>query len=106
MPVWLDRWKKRVLELKIELRALFLAYKDPRTPWYARIITAGVVGYALSPIDLIPDFIPVLGYLDDLLIVPFGIFIAIKLIPAEVLQESRLKARKESEGASDGNPTV
>jgi uncharacterized membrane protein YkvA (DUF1232 family) len=86
------RWKERASQLKTEIYALFLAYKDPRTPWQARIFTALVVGYAFSPIDLIPDFIPVLGYLDDLVIVPLGIFLALKMIPVNVMEESRAKA--------------
>ena len=78
--------------LKRDVLALLIAYKDPRTPWYARLMAALVAGYALSPIDLIPDFIPVLGYLDDLLIVPLGIYITVKLIPAHLMQEYRIKA--------------
>ena len=88
----LDHWKERARQLKIEVYALYLAYKDPRTPWYARVFTALVVGYAFSPIDLIPDFIPVLGYLDDLVIVPVGAYLAMKMIPAQVMQDSREKA--------------
>jgi uncharacterized membrane protein YkvA (DUF1232 family) len=68
----LERWKTRARELKREIHALALACKDPRVPWPAKLLAAGVVGYALSPIDLIPDFIPVLGHLDDLLLVPLG----------------------------------
>ena len=85
-------WKARVRQLKRELYALLLAYKDPRTPWYARIVAICVLGYAFSPIDLIPDFIPVLGYLDDLILVPLGIVLAIKLIPPVVMEESRVRA--------------
>jgi uncharacterized membrane protein YkvA (DUF1232 family) len=77
------------------LYALYLAYKDPRLPWYARIFAALVVGYAFSPIDLIPDFIPVVGYLDDLILVPLGIWLAIKLIPADVMNDSRKRAKNE-----------
>jgi len=72
--------------------ALYLAYKDPRTPMYARIFAAVVVGYAFSPIDLIPDPIPVLGYLDDLVLIPLGVYLALKMIPAEVMAECRVKA--------------
>jgi uncharacterized membrane protein YkvA (DUF1232 family) len=86
-------WKQQANRLKTEIFALFLAYKDPRTPWYAKVFLAAVIGYAISPIDLIPDFIPVLGYLDDLIIVPAGIFLATKMIPREVLEECREKAR-------------
>lgn len=69
-----------------------MAYKDPRVPWYARVLIIGVLGYAFSPIDLIPDFIPVIGLLDDLILLPLGIVLAIKLIPPIVMQESRLQA--------------
>jgi len=71
---------------------LYLAARDPRTPWYAKAVIACVVAYALSPIDLIPDFIPVLGYLDDLLLLPLGIYLALKLIPAAVLIDARRRA--------------
>jgi uncharacterized membrane protein YkvA (DUF1232 family) len=86
----LERWARR---LKIEIYALYLAYRDPRVPWYARVFAALVVGYAFSPIDLIPDVIPVLGYLDDLLVVPLGIALAIRMIPSPVLAECREVAR-------------
>jgi uncharacterized membrane protein YkvA (DUF1232 family) len=75
---------------------LYLAARDPRTPWYAKAMIACIVAYALSPIDLIPDFIPVLGYLDDLLLLPSGIYLALKLIPAEVLIDARCRAAKTS----------
>jgi len=78
--------------LKGEIHALYLAARDRRTPWYAKAIVGCVVAYALSPIDLIPDFIPVLGYLDDLLLLPLGIYLALKLIPAEVLTDARTQA--------------
>jgi uncharacterized membrane protein YkvA (DUF1232 family) len=86
----LQRWARR---LKVEIYALYLAYRDSRVPWYARAFAALVVGYAFSPIDLIPDVIPVLGYLDDLLIVPLGIALAIRMIPPPVLAECRQEAR-------------
>ncbi len=89
----IEEWKQRARELKIEVRALYLAYRDPRVPWYAKVMAACVVGYALSPIDLIPDPIPVLGYLDDLVIVPLGVLLARRLIPEAVLAECREKAR-------------
>jgi uncharacterized membrane protein YkvA (DUF1232 family) len=94
MARFLDNWKTFIRTLKLELYALYFAYKDPRVPLYARIFAACVVGYALSPIDLIPDFIPVLGYLDDLIIVPAGIWLSLKMIPAAVKAESREKAQK------------
>jgi uncharacterized membrane protein YkvA (DUF1232 family) len=77
----------------VETYAIYLAYKDPRTPWYARIFAACVVGYAFSPIDLIPDPIPVLGYLDDLVLVPVGVALALKMIPPAVLAECRERAQ-------------
>jgi uncharacterized membrane protein YkvA (DUF1232 family) len=86
-------WRARARLLKTETMALYLAYRDPRTPWYARVAAALVVAYAFSPIDLIPDFIPVLGYLDDLILVPLGIALALRLIPAEVMADSRARAR-------------
>jgi uncharacterized membrane protein YkvA (DUF1232 family) len=98
---FLESWKRRVGELKTEVYAIYLAYKDPRVPWYARIFAALVVGYAFSPIDLIPDPIPVLGYLDDLVLIPLGIALAIKMIPPDVLTECREKAR---EVMRQGNP--
>jgi len=84
--------------LKRETYALYLAYRDPRVGWFARVWAALVVAYALSPIDLIPDPIPVLGYLDDLLIVPAGIWVAVRLIPAEVLADCRERAAEEASG--------
>ena len=90
-----DSLKAKADALKVELYALYLAYKDPRVPWYARLFGICVVAYAFSPIDLIPDPIPVLGYLDDLVLVPLGIAIAIKLIPQDVMDECRGKARQE-----------
>ena len=82
-------------QLKSEIVALYLAYKHPRTPWYAKVLAALIIGYALSPIDLIPDFIPVVGYLDDLIIVPLGIALLIKVIPRDILEECRAKARSD-----------
>ena len=98
----LEAWKRRVRQLKAETYALYLAYRDPRTPWYARLFAAMVVGYAFSPIDLIPDPIPILGYLDDLVLVPLGIAAALKMIPPDVLSESRERARGLME---EGRPT-
>ena len=90
----MDHWKKQVKRLKSETYAIYLAAKDPRVPWYVKGLIFFVVAHTLSPIDLIPDFIPVLGYLDDLIIAPLGIAIAIKLIPPEVLAECREKAQQ------------
>ena len=89
---FLQTLKTRARELKRETYVLYLAVRDPRTPWYARAIAAAVVAYALSPIDLIPDFIPVIGYLDDLIVVPLGIALALKLVPANVMADCRTQA--------------
>ncbi len=78
--------------IKRDVQALYLCARDPRVPWYAKALAATVAAYALSPIDLIPDFIPVIGYLDDLIIVPLGIVLAVRLIPPEVLAEHRAAA--------------
>jgi uncharacterized membrane protein YkvA (DUF1232 family) len=88
-----DSWQRWARRLKYEAYALYLAYRDPRVPWYARLFAAAVVAYAFSPLDLIPDFIPILGYLDDLLLVPLGIALAIKMIPAAVMADSRARAQ-------------
>jgi uncharacterized membrane protein YkvA (DUF1232 family) len=90
----MENWKRRARELQTEVYAMYLAYKDPRVPWYARVLAACVVGYAFSPIDLIPDPIPVLGYLDDLVLIPLGVAVAIKMIPPAVLAECRDQARE------------
>jgi uncharacterized membrane protein YkvA (DUF1232 family) len=87
-------FKERVRRLKSETYALYLAARHPRTPWYAKLFVAGVVAYAFSPIDLIPDFVPVLGVLDDLILVPLGIALAIRMIPQDVLAECRARARE------------
>lgn len=89
---FIEPLKNRARQLKVEVYALYLAYRDPRVPWAARLFTACVVAYAFSPIDLIPDFIPVLGYLDDLILIPLGIKIALAMIPPQVMAESRVKA--------------
>jgi len=91
---FITTWKQKARELKLEVYALYLAYKDPRVPWYAKVFTACVVAYAFSPIDLIPDPIPILGYLDDLVLVPLGIALAVKMIPPDVLAECREKAKE------------
>lgn len=79
--------------LKREVMALWFACRDPRTPWYARVLTMLLVAYALSPIDLIPDFIPVLGYLDELILLPVGIYLVLKLVPREALADARARAQ-------------
>ncbi len=96
-------WRNRAKRLKSEIHALYLAYKDPRTPWYAKAFAALILGYALSPIDLVPDFIPVLGYLDDLVIVPAGIILLMKMIPPGVMAECREKARSQTPGKKPRN---
>jgi Uncharacterized conserved protein len=78
--------------LKGNILALFFALKHPGTPWYAKLFTALIVGYALSPIDFIPDFIPLLGYLDDVILLPVGIALAVRMIPAPVLADCRRQA--------------
>lgn len=78
--------------IKRDVHALYLSARDPRVPWYAKAVALAVAAYALSPIDLIPDFVPVLGYLDDLIIVPLGILLAVRLIPADVFAEHRATA--------------
>jgi uncharacterized membrane protein YkvA (DUF1232 family) len=98
------RWKRHARHLKRETFALYLAYRDPRVPWYAKLIAACVVGYAFSPIDLIPDFIPILGYVDDLVLVPLGIALALRLIPPPVMAECRLKAGATLTGGRGAGP--
>jgi uncharacterized membrane protein YkvA (DUF1232 family) len=87
--------------LKADTLALYIAARDPRTPWYAKLLVAAIVAYALSPIDLIPDFVPVLGYLDDLVLIPAGIALAIRLIPRPLLDDCRAQARDRMQ---DGKP--
>ena len=98
----LERWKRRARRLKREVYALYLACKDPRVPWYARLLVGGVVAYAFSPLDLIPDVIPVLGYLDDMVLIPLGIALALRLIPPHVLAECRQAAQRVMD---EGKPT-
>jgi uncharacterized membrane protein YkvA (DUF1232 family) len=85
-------WQQRARDLKRDVVAIALAVRDPRVPWYAKAVGACVVAYALSPIDLIPDFIPVVGYLDDLVLVPLGLLLVLRLIPPEILAEHRSAA--------------
>lgn len=94
--------KEKIERLKLETYAVYLAYRDPRVRWYAKAFAACVVAYALSPIDLIPDFIPVIGYLDDIIIVPLGLALAVRMIPPAVLDECREQAR---ERMAEGMPT-
>ena len=93
MGKFIEQWKQQARQLKVEVYALYLAYRDPRVPWYARVFAACVVAYAFSPIDLIPDPIPILGYFDDLILIPLGVKAALAMIPAEIMTESRKKAQ-------------
>jgi len=99
---WLHKWRRWAQALRRETQALYLACRDPRTPWYAKALAVCVVAYALSPIDLIPDPIPVLGYLDDLVLLPVGIALVRRLIPTAVLEDCR---RRADERAATGGPT-
>jgi uncharacterized membrane protein YkvA (DUF1232 family) len=90
-----ESWKEKVKRLKMEVYALCLAIKDPRVPWYAKLLMALIIGYVISPIDLIPDFIPIIGQIDDLIIVPAGIALVIKMIPKSVMDEYRQKSTAE-----------
>jgi uncharacterized membrane protein YkvA (DUF1232 family) len=90
----IETLKMHARRLKADTFALYVAARDPRTPWYAKLLAACIVGYALSPIDLIPDFVPVLGYLDDLVLIPAGIALVIKLVPRPVLAECRSRAQE------------
>jgi uncharacterized membrane protein YkvA (DUF1232 family) len=90
----LERAKSWAKNLKRDIGALWLAARDPRTPRLAKILAIAVVAYALSPIDLIPDFVPVLGMLDDIIIVPLGILLLLRLLPVELMQELRAEAAR------------
>lgn len=97
----LDKLKSRAHTLKRDTLVLGLAFRDPRTPWYAKALIFLVIAYALSPIDLIPDFVPLLGYLDDLILVPAGIALSLRMIPPEVMAEARENAH-QTEGPMGG----
>jgi uncharacterized membrane protein YkvA (DUF1232 family) len=90
-------WQERVYNLKRDVVAIAFAVRDPRVPWYAKAVGACVVAYALSPIDLIPDFVPVLGLLDDLVLVPLGLLLVLHLIPADILAQHRVTAAAVAE---------
>ncbi len=98
---WLGSLKQRACALKADTYVLYLAARHPGTPWYAKLLVAAIVAYAFSPIDLIPDFVPVLGYLDDLVLLPLGIVLAIRLLPPAVLAECRARAQAHLQ---DGKP--
>ena len=93
-----EAWKRRARQLSAQTYALYLAYRHPRTPWYAKVFAALVVGYVFSPIDPIPDFILGVGLLDEMVVVPIGVLIAAKLIPRQVMEECQEKAREVAEG--------
>ncbi|RWO62937.1 YkvA family protein [Mesorhizobium sp.] len=92
MKAWLEAAKRWARDIKLDVVALWLAARDPRVPWFAKFVAGIVAAYALSPIDLIPDFIPVLGYIDDLIIVPLGVVLAIRLVPPSLMAEFRARA--------------
>ena len=96
----LDSAKQWARGIKRDVVALWIAARDPRVPWYAKATAGAVAAYALSPIDLIPDFIPIIGYLDDLLIVPVGIMLAVKLVPTNLMQEFREEAMRREKPVS------
>jgi uncharacterized membrane protein YkvA (DUF1232 family) len=87
-------WAERARRLRVELYALYLAARHPQTPWYAKLVVAGFVAYAVTPVDLVPDFIPVVGLIDDLIFVPLAIAAAVRFVPAEVLAECRARAQE------------
>jgi uncharacterized membrane protein YkvA (DUF1232 family) len=91
MPIG-KSWREQARKLKQDVVAIALATRDPRVPWYAKALGACIIAYALSPIDLIPDFVPVVGYLDDLVLVPLGLLLMLRLIPAPVMAEHRAAA--------------
>ncbi|HSL28520.1 MAG TPA: DUF1232 domain-containing protein [Anaerolineales bacterium] len=95
-----EQLRARARALKTEAVSIFIAARDPRTPWYVRVLIFFVVAHTFSPIDLIPDFIPILGYLDDLLITPAGIWLAVRLTPPEVMADARAKAALRGEEKS------
>ena len=87
--------KARARQLKAEVHALYLAARHPQTPWYAKLYLIAIVAYALSPIDLIPDFIPVVGFLDEIVLLPFAIALAVKLVPESVMSDCRIRASQQ-----------
>ena len=91
-------WRQWAARLRLEAFTLYFAYRNPGTAWYARLWAAVVVAYAFSPIDLIPDFIPIIGFLDDLVLIPLGIAVATRLIPKDIWEQSKAFARERTEG--------
>jgi uncharacterized membrane protein YkvA (DUF1232 family) len=94
MPSRPQRWRDRAARIRTNVVALYVAGRHPRVPWYAKALALIVVAYAVSPIDLIPDFIPVVGYLDDLLLIPLGVVLVVKLIPPAVWKECKQRANE------------
>ena len=91
-------WKRRARQLTAQTYTIYLAYRHPGAPWYAKVFVALVIGYVFSPIDPIPDFIPGVGLLDEMIVVPLGVVLARKMIPEEVFAECKEKAREVEEG--------
>lgn len=89
-----QHWRQRAKKLKSEVLVLYFAGRDPRVPWYTKLFILLVVGYAFSPIDLIPDFVPIFGYFDDLVLIPLGVTLVIKMIPPNVINDARVKAQE------------
>ena len=108
MPVALSTTEIRhwAATIKVDVIALWLSARDPRVPWVAKLVAGIIAAYALSPVDLIPDFIPILGYLDDLIIVPLGILLAVRLIPADVMRELRTEAARRAKPMSRLGPVM
>ena len=100
MKTLLNTFRQQAARLKQEIHTLYLACRDPRTPWHAKALAVLLVAYALSPIDLIPDFVPVLGYLDDLILLPLGIWLALRMIPEQVLRDCRARAQLSTDESS------
>jgi uncharacterized membrane protein YkvA (DUF1232 family) len=99
----LQKLKAMAKSLKQNLMVLYLAYRDPRVPFFAKIMAVCVVAYAFSPVDLIPDFVPILGYLDDLIIVPLGVYVTLRQFPSEVLEEYRTQAEERRKSGKPKN---
>lgn len=99
----MKRWAERARQLKIELVALYLAARHPQTPWYAKLVVAGFVAYAVTPVDLFPDALPILGIVDDLIFVPLAVALAVRFVPSPVLAECRLRAHQRTAGQSKSN---
>jgi uncharacterized membrane protein YkvA (DUF1232 family) len=99
----LEAWKRRARQLSAQTYALYLAYRHPRTPWYAKVFAALIVGYVFSPIDPIPDFIPGVGLLDEMVVVPIAVLLAAKMIPRQVMEECQEKSQEMAKGEKPVN---